>query len=109
MLNPEDIHPALVLRLINSHTLGAPVGALATVQTVEQSLAGNWMCTVTWQDMKALQRGPLLRSYLWAVDLTCFEIVNDLQRAVAKQVTKAESMREAKRAQLRLPFEDSGA
>ena len=35
-----------------------------------------------------------------------FEIVKDVQRAVAKQVSKAEATREAKREQLILPFDE---
>jgi hypothetical protein len=37
MLDPDDMHHGVVLRVINSHGLGAPVGSLATVQTVETS------------------------------------------------------------------------
>lgn len=108
MPTPSDIQSGVLLRVINSHSIGAPVGSLATVQTVEQSLAGDWLCTITWHEVEALERRAILRSYLWAVDLSCFEIVHDVQRAVAKQVTKAEARRQAKLAQIKLPFTDEG-
>ena len=52
MLNPADIHPGVVLRVTNSHGLGAPRGTLATVETVGTSPAGDWLCTLRYHDKR---------------------------------------------------------
>ena len=109
MLKPSGIYPGLVLRVISSHGLGAPVGALATVKSIETSRSGDWYCIVEYHDIRQPTNGTrLYRSHLWAADLGRFEIVKDVQRTVGKTVSKAEATREAKRAQLRLPFEEIG-
>jgi hypothetical protein len=107
MPSPNDIHPGLLLRVITSHGLGAPVGSLATVKAIETSRSGDWMAIIAYHDTRQPTHGTrLYRSHLWAVDLGRFEIVKDLQRAVGNLVSKAEAARAAKRAQLRLPFVD---
>jgi hypothetical protein len=105
MLKPSGIFPGLVLRVISSHGLGAPIGSLATVKAIETSRSGDWVAIVKYHDTRQPTHGTrLYRSHLWANDLGRFEIVEDLQRAVTNQISKAEARREAKRAQLRLPF-----
>jgi hypothetical protein len=107
-MKPDDIRVGLILRVINSHGLGAPVGSLATVKAIETSRSGDWVAIVEYRDIRQPTHGTrLYRSHLWANDLGRFEIVRNLQRAVAHQVSKAVARQEAKRAQLRLPFDAS--
>ena len=107
MLQPAEIHPGLVLRVISSHGLGAPVGSLASVKAIGTSPSGDWVCIIEYDQRRPPKHGTrLYRSHLWASDLGRFEMVKDVHRAVVPQVSKAEARREAKRAQLRLPFED---
>jgi hypothetical protein len=107
MLSPSDIRPGVLLRVISSHGLGAPVGAVATVKAIETSRSGDWLAIINYHDTRQPTHGTrLYRSHLWASDLGRFEIVNDVRTAVAKQISKAEAKREAKGAQLMLPFAD---
>jgi len=78
-MNPNDIRPGLILRVINPHGLGAPLKALATVETVGTSPPGDWLCTVRYHDKRQTKRGRLYRSHLWAGDVGRFEIVTDEQ------------------------------
>jgi hypothetical protein len=106
-MNPADIRLGLVLRVISSLGLGAPVGSLATVKTIEASRSGDWMAMIEYHDPRQPKHGTqLYRSHLWAMDLNRFEVAKDVQRAVGITVSKAEAKRAAKRAQLRLPFEE---
>jgi hypothetical protein len=57
----------------------------------------SWMCTIRYHEKKESSRPRLYRSHLWKTDLACFEIVRDVQTAVAKQVSKAEAKRERER------------
>jgi hypothetical protein len=73
---PAHIHPSLILRVISSHGLGAPLHSLATVQSVETSRSGDWACIVEYPDRRPPRQGTrLYRSHLWASDLNRFEIV----------------------------------
>jgi hypothetical protein len=77
-MKKDDIRTAITLRVISSHGLGAPVGSLATVQSVETSRAGDWLCIVEYHDKKQPKHGTrLYRTHLWVVDLGRFEIVTD--------------------------------
>jgi hypothetical protein len=101
-MKPFDMNPGLVLRVISSHGLGAPVGSLATVKAIKISRSGDWMAVIEYHDTRQPTHGTrLYRSHLWTADLGRFEIVTDVQRAVANQTSKAQ----AKRMQLRLPFD----
>ena len=105
MLRPGEINPGLVLRVV-SHGIGAPVGSLATVKSVETSRSGEWVAMVEYHEKRQPRHGTrFYRSHLWTVDLAYFEIVKDVARTVAKQISKAEVRREARRAQLGLPFD----
>lgn len=107
MIKAEEIHPGLILRVISSHGLGAPVGSLATVKTIETSRSGDWMAVIEYHDARSRHKGHGCFGRICGPQtLGRFEIVRDVQRTVAKQVSKAEAMREARRAQLRLPFSD---
>lgn len=107
-MKPADIHPGLVLRVI-SHGIGAPIGTLATVKSVETSLSGDWVAMIVYDHTRQPRHGTrFYRSHLWTVDLAYFEIVNDVERTVVRQVSRAEARREARRAQLRLPLDESG-
>jgi hypothetical protein len=76
MILPAHIHPGLVLRVISSHGLGAPLHSLATVQSVETSLSGDWVCIVEYHVKRPPRKGTrLYRSHLWSSDLNRFEIV----------------------------------
>jgi hypothetical protein len=95
-MKPEAIHPGIVLRVINSHDLGAPSRALATVETVGTSPAGDWLCTVRYHDKRDTRGGRLYRSHLWAVDLGCFEavltgseVVKEEQQPAYNRISKA--------------------
>jgi hypothetical protein len=102
MLQPDVIRPGLILRVITPHGLGAPLGTLATVKTVETSHSGDWYCTVTYHDKRSSQHRPhLYRSHLWASDLGRFEIVTTMK----PEATRARPT-VATRIQLRLPFQD---
>jgi hypothetical protein len=108
MLTPEDIHPGLILRVINSHGINVPLRSLATVETIEHSNSGDWFCTIRYHGKRLSQRRQrLYRSHLWASDLGCFEVVKEQQQEqqpVGNTISKTETTREAKRAQLSLPF-----
>lgn len=103
-MNPDDIHPGLLLRVIKPQGINAPLRALATVETIERSDSGHWFCTIRYHDQKSTKRGRLYRSHLWASDLGCFEVVKEQQQPVGNTISKTEATREAKRAQLSLPF-----
>jgi hypothetical protein len=106
MLKPADIRPGLILRVISSHGLGAPVVSLATVKSIETSRSGDWMAIIEYHDTRQPTHGTrLYRSHLWAYDLGRFEIVKNVQRAGAKLLSKAEARWEVQRAQLSLPFD----
>ena len=106
-MKPTDIHPGLVLHVINSHGLGAPRGTLATTEIVGTSSAGDWLYTIRYHDKRDTRGGRLYRSHLWAVDLGCFEVaVKEEQRPAYIGISKTAAIRAAKRAQLSLPFED---
>ncbi len=80
--------PGLVLRVVSSHGLGAPVGSLATVQTVETSRSGEWLCIVEYHDRRQPRQGTrLYRSHLWANDLGRFEIVKDVMPVIEAKIT----------------------
>lgn len=79
----EEIRPGLILRVINSHGLGAPVGSLTTVKAVETSRSGDWVCIVEYNDKRQPRHGTrLYRSHLWESDLRRFEIVNETEKVV---------------------------
>jgi hypothetical protein len=106
-MNPDNIHPSLLLGVINPNGLGAPRGTLATVEAVETSPAGDWLCTVRYHEKTQTKRGRLYRSHLWEVDLGCFEIVTvDAAAAIAIANKRATTARNAARLQLQLPFDD---
>ena len=108
-MKPEDIHPGIVLRVISSHGLGAPVGSLAKVESVETSRSGDWVCHVRYLDKRPVNhRTRLYRSHLWLSDLGRFEIVRDETPKIAQNGWKrkkqtAEQSRPP-RIQLPLPF-----
>jgi hypothetical protein len=111
-MEPESIRPGLILRVINSHGLGAPLRALATVETVGTSPAGDWLCTVRYHDKTQTKRGRMFRSHLWAVDLGCFEVASTGSEIVKDEAeAKASAKRTATvlptRLQLALPLEES--
>jgi hypothetical protein len=100
-----DIHPSVILRVINSHGLGAPVGSLARVKSVETAPSGDWLCIVEYQHKKPPKHGTrLYRSHLWASDLGRFDIVTDHNAASHQRKTMAGTV--SKRLQLRLPFDE---
>jgi hypothetical protein len=105
MLTPSDIGLGIVLRVINAHGIGAPLGSLATVKAIETSRSGDWVCIVEYQQKKAPRQGTrLYRSHLWISDLNRFEIVKD---EPAKSSLKAETRaagQSTTRIQLALPF-----
>jgi hypothetical protein len=106
-MKPADIRLGLLLRVINSHGLGAPLQSLATVETIEKPLSGYWYCTIRYHDKRQTKRDRLYRSHLWASDLGCFEIVKD------GLPTQEKGGRGAARPnltgpQLSLPFTDDG-
>jgi hypothetical protein len=107
MLTPVDIHPGLILRVISSHGLGAPVGSLAKVESVETSRSGDWVCHVRKLDKRPVNhRTRLYRSHLWASDLGRFEVVRE---ATGRSGRTREGKRTAEqsgttRIQLALPF-----
>ena len=106
MIAQHDIRPGLILRVV-SQGIGAPIGTLATVKAVETSRGGDWVAMIEYYEERQPRHGTrFYRSHLWTVDLAYFEIVNDVQRIVVKQVSKAEARRQAQRAQLILPFDD---
>jgi hypothetical protein len=47
-MKPADIRPDFLLRVINSHGLGAHVGSLATVKSIETSRSGDWVCIIEY-------------------------------------------------------------
>jgi hypothetical protein len=105
-MHPDDIRPGLVLRVISSHGLGAPVGSLARVESVEASRSGDWVCHVRYLDKRAVSHGTrLYRSHLWISDLGRFEIVTDNASTIHRK-TKEPLVVISKRIQLRLPFGD---
>jgi hypothetical protein len=107
MLKPSDILPGLVLRVISSHGLGAPVGSLATVKTIETSRSGDWLCVVEYHDKRAPKHGTrLYRSHLWERDLGRFEIVTeDTTSGRVKERRKGPTAGQSQtRIQLALPF-----
>jgi hypothetical protein len=109
MILPAHIHPGLVLRVISSHGLGAPLHSLATVQSVDTSLSGDWVCIVEYHDRRPPRQGTrLYRSHLWASDLARFEIVTEQQLKSSPGVRKGKKDRFghlATRLQLELPFD----
>ena len=105
MLQPDVIRPGLILRVISSHGLGAPLETLATVKTVETSPSGDWYCTVTYHDKRSSQHRPhLYRSHLWASDLGRFEIVTD-EKASRSARSRQNDRARPSRIQLSLPFQ----
>jgi hypothetical protein len=103
----SDIHPGLVLRVISSHGLGAPVGSLATVESVETSRSGDWVCHVRYLDKRPVNhRTRLYRSHLWLSDLGRFEIVKP--DAASKPKMRKTPAATPIRVQLRLPFDQDG-
>lgn len=53
-MKQADIRPGLLLRVINSHGINAPLRSLATVETIERSNAGDWFCTIRYHGKRAL-------------------------------------------------------
>jgi hypothetical protein len=103
-MKPVDIRPGVVIRVIASHGLGAPVGSLATVKAIETSRSGDWLCIVQYHDTKPPRQGTrLYRSHLWVSDLGRFEIVKD---ATSISITTNPNSRQ-RRIQLLLPFDDA--
>src|SRR5687768_6217942 len=106
MLPPSHIQPGVVLRVITSHGLGAPVGSLAKVKSIQTSLSGDWLCIVECHDTRQPKHGTwLYRSHLWASDLGRFEIVTEHPTRNHRQV-RAHRPMTTKRLQLRLPFDE---
>ena len=106
-MKPSDIHPGLLLRVINSHGLGAPVGTLATVESVETSLSGEWLCLVQYHDERSPKQGTrLYRSHLWASDLGRFEIVTPDDAGRGRIGEARTAVDRPSRIQLDLPFNE---
>ena len=102
-MNPEDIRPGLVLRVISSDGLGAPLHTLATVESVDTSASGDWYCKVSYHDKRSSQRRTrLYRSHLWASDLGRFEIVPDEKAGISRSKNKNKTRLTL--IQLSLPF-----
>src|SRR5262249_39778020 len=100
-MRPEVIRPGLILRVISSHGLGAPVGSLAQVKSVGTSPSGDWVCHVRYLNKRPVNhRTRLYRSHLWASDLGRFEIVTEYAFSDHWRV------RNKRLLQLRLPFEE---
>src|SRR5262245_35662338 len=84
-IKSDDIRPGLILRVISSHELGAPVGSLATVKSVETSRLGDWLGIVQYTHKRVPRQGTrLYRSHLWESHLERFEIVKELGEARVK-------------------------
>ncbi len=103
-LNWPYIYPASSFASSSSHGLGAPVGSLATVQTVETSRSSEWLCIVEYHDRRQPRQGTrLYRSHLWANDLGRFEIVKDVMPVIEAKITGS-ATRTKTWTQLSLPF-----
>ena len=101
-MKPADLNPGLLIRVLHSG-LGAPIGSLATVQTVEVSRSGDWVCIIEYHGRKQPRQGTrLYRSHLWISDLGRFEIVKDGMPVTETRAEKA--TRTDTRIQLALPF-----
>ena len=53
-MKQADIRPGLLLLVINSHGINAPLRSLTTVETIERSNAGDWFCTIRYHGKRAL-------------------------------------------------------
>lgn len=105
-MNPEDIRPGLVLCVISSDGLGAPLHTLATVESVDTSASGEWYCKVSYHDKRSSQRRTrLYRSHLWASDLGRFEIVPDEKAGLSRSRNKNQTRLTL--IQLSLPFQEN--
>ena len=77
-MTKEEVRSGTVLRVVNSHGIGAPRHALATVETVGTLRSEEWLCTVRYHERRKGKRQHLYHSHLWEADLGRFEIVTDL-------------------------------
>ena len=100
-MNPENIRPGLVLRVISSDGLDATLHTLATVKSVDTSASGDWFCTVSYHDKRSSQRRT--RSHLWASDLGRFEIMPDEKAGISRSRNKDQTRLPL--IQLALPFQ----
>src|SRR5687768_18125617 len=55
----STLFPYTTLFRSNSHGLGAPLRVLVTVETVEQSQSGDWLCTIRYQGKRQTKRGRM--------------------------------------------------
>ena len=116
-MKPDDIRPGLVLRVVHSLGIAAPVGCLATVERVgmQETRSGKWWYfTVNYHQQRSTkQRQRMYRRNLWERDLKCFELVRrDEKIAKSKRRDKLSSKTAAtllaKRLQMNLPLPEQG-
>lgn len=55
-MKKQEIRAGVVLRVINSHGIGAPRHALAMVETVETARSGDWLCTIRYHEQRKGKR-----------------------------------------------------
>ena len=110
-MTKEDIRPGVILRVVTSRGIGAPRHAVATVETVDTSPSGDWLCTIRYHEQRQGKRQHLYRSHLWQADLGRFEIVTDLSTADQLPSRRGRNPFKAvtPRLQLDLPFQENDA
>ena len=118
MLTPSDTRRGLVLRVVRSLGIAAPVGCLATVERVgmHETRSGQWWYfTVRYHQQRRSpkQRQRMYRRNLWERDLKCFELVSREEKAAKSKrrdtlSSKTAATLMANRRQMKLPLPEQG-